>query len=341
MLSYQAHLWQLYLAYGIMMGLGMGMGGMLPMMTIINNWFVMKRSVALSVSMASMGLAGTVILPSLAKLINIIGWRNSYRMTAAVVFVLCVVIPALLIRNKPEELGQVTDGHAGEKSDSLKPKSSLYRNLYRTPVEFTAREALRTRVLWLLTAYGMLQFLLLGGLTTHQIAYLSDIGISLEKAAVAGGVMSAVMAISQLGVGFLGLRFRMQSLAIVSAAVGIMGFAILLYARSMPLVLSYNVMIGMGFGIQSIAMGNLIPDYFGRSEFPKIMGYTMPFVTILSSFGASIAGFVRDATGSFIPAFQIFLALMFVAFFCILFAKPPKHPSLESRIAQIESVKSV
>jgi MFS family permease len=81
-------------------------------------------------------------------------------------------------------------------------------------------------------------------------------------------------------------------------------------------------------------MGNLFPDYFGRSEFPKIMGYTMPFTTVVSSFGAPIAGFIREKTGHYNPAFQLFLVLSFVAFLCIFFAKPPVHPSLKNKTDQ-------
>jgi MFS family permease len=79
-------------------------------------------------------------------------------------------------------------------------------------------------------------------------------------------------------------------------------------------------------------MMNLLPDYFGRTQFPKIMGYTMPFNTFISSFGAPMAGYIRDITGSYVPAFRILLVLLVISFFCIFFAKPPVHPSLKSKL---------
>ena len=141
------------------------------------------------------------------------------------------------------------------------------------------------------------------------------------------------MGISQLGFGFLGLRFKMHSLAVVSMILGMVGFTILLFAKSVPLVLAYAVIYGISQGMGSIAMGNIFPDYFGRTEFPKIMGYTMPFNTFISSLGAPITGYIRDISGSYIPAFKLLLALLAVSFFCILFAKPPKHPSLKASTA--------
>ena len=110
MVSYQQHIWQLFIGYGVLIGLGMSLGGMLAMMTVINNWFIMKRPLALSVSMASMGFGGVVFNPLLMMLINSIGWRNTYLTIAAAACLFCVIIPALLLVNKPEDLGQVPDG---------------------------------------------------------------------------------------------------------------------------------------------------------------------------------------------------------------------------------------
>ncbi len=331
LLAYQRYLWQLYLGYGILVGLGMSIGGMLAMMTVINNWFVMKRPIALAIAMASMGFAGIVVSPSLMALIQSVGWRHAYFVIAGIVLIFSVVLPALFLKNKPEDLGQIPDGTSAPKAGGTQFQQGSYKNLYKTPVDFTAREAMRTPAMWLLIGFGTIQFLVMGGLTTHQIAFLFDLGISPAMAAVAAGILGAVMGASSLGIGFLGLKFRMQSLAIASVMIGIAGYTILLFAHSWNIVLAYNVMLGIGFGIQSIAMGNLLPDYFGRSEFPKIMGYSMPFTTVLASFGAPIAGYIRDATGSYIFWFQLSLALMAVALFFIVFAKPPMHPSLRRR----------
>ncbi len=332
LLAYQNHLWQLYLGVGVLLGLGVSIGGMLAMMTVINNWFIMKRPLALSISMASMGFSGVILNPSIMALIETIGWRNTYLILAAVAFIFCVVVPGLLLKNKPEDLGQVPDGPVASSQQKEESNKEIHKHLYKTPVDFTAKEALRTRALWLLVIYGALQFLVMLGVGTHIIAFQFDIGISAVTAGMVGGVFSAVMGISQLGIGFLGLRFKMQSLAVFAMAMAVIGICILVFAKSLPMMLAYSVIFGVGSGIQSIAMGNLFPDYFGRTEFPKIMGYTLPFNTFISSLGAPIAGYIRDTAGSYIPAFKIFLVMLIVSLLCIIFAKPPVHPSLkESR----------
>jgi MFS family permease len=329
LLAFQQYIWQLYLGIGVLLGLGVALGGMLAMQTVVNNWFIVKRPVALSISMASMGFSGVIVNPAMMSLIDRVGWRNTYLILAAIALVFCTIVPGLLLKNRPEELGQVPDGPVSSKRAEVKA-DGLPSNIYKTSVDFTAREALHTRTLWLLVCYGALQFFVMMGLLTHQISFLFDLGISATKAGMVGGIFSAMMGISQLGIGFLGLKFRMHSLAVASMIMGVIGFGILLFAHSLTLILAYAVIYGMSQGIQSVAMGNLFPDYFGRTEFPKIMGYTMPITTFVSSLGAPIVGYIRDVSGSYLPAFKVLLVLLAISFFCIVFAKPPKHPSLQT-----------
>lgn len=337
LLAFQNHIWELYLGIGVLLGLGVSIGGMLAMMTVVNNWFVVKRPAALSISMASMGFSGVIVNPSMMALIEAVGWRNTYLILAAVALVFCVIVPALLLKNKPEDIGQVPDGPVSAKPDMVKPGRSPYKHLYKTPVDFTAREALRTTTLWLLVAYGALRFFVAFGILAHIIAFQFDIGISATTAGMIQGVFSAVMGISQLGIGFIGLRVKMHTLIVIAAFLGVVGFSFLLFAHSVPLLLAYSIIYGTSAGIGSVAVGNLFPDYFGRTEFPKIMGYTMPFNTFISGFGAPFTGYIRDLTGSYIPAFRILFVILVLAFFCILFAKPPLHPSLKGKTGVAQS----
>ena len=47
LLYFHNQLWQLYLAYGLLVGVAARLGGTLPGMTVINDWFVKKRRLAL------------------------------------------------------------------------------------------------------------------------------------------------------------------------------------------------------------------------------------------------------------------------------------------------------
>ena len=329
LLAFQNHIWQLYLGMGVLLGLGVSFGGMLAMMTVINNWFIVKRPMALSISMASMGFSGIIVNPSMMALIEAVGWRNTYLILAALGLIFCVIVPALLLKNRPEDLGQVPDGPVSEKSGSLKQGGFVPKNLYKTPVDFTAGQALRTLTLWLIVIYSALRFFVMMGVGAHIIAFQGDIGISPVTAGWMGSIFAAAMGISQLGVGFLGLRVKMHTLIVGGMIIGLTGFSMLLFADSVPWMIAYSTLYGISSGIGSVAVGNLYPDYFGRTEFPKIMGYTMPVTTFISAFGVTFAGHMYDIRGSYIPAFKIMLGMLVVSGVSIILAKPPVHPSLK------------
>lgn len=331
LLSFQQQIWHLYIGHGIVLGLGIAIGGMLAMMTVTNNWFVMKRPMAMAVSMSSMGLGGVPLKLLLVKLIETIGWRDTYQLAAAAVVLLCVILPGLFLVNKPEDLGQVPDGPSTRKSQKVKEDGSPPPKVYKTPVDFTAKEALRTPTMWLLVGFAVVQFAVMQVIITHNYAFLLDIGFPGVQAALAAGILGPVNSTFALIVGFLALKYKMHSLAMISVLFAIVGFIIMMFTQSLGVAIFYNIILGMGFGIQMIAMGNLIPDYFGRTEFPKMMGFTMPFSTFIGAFLTPVAGYIHDATGSYILALQLSIAMLVLGLiFLILVRKPPVHPSLKT-----------
>ncbi len=334
LLYFHSQLWQLFLGYGLLVGVAAGLGGMLAGTTVINNWFVKKRGLALSIFLGSGGAAGIFMGRAIVWVIETYGWRNTTLIVSSMILLLAIILPAIFVRNKPEDLGQVPDGPESETGD--KRKKVPLKAAYRTPVDFTAKEAMRTRCLWLLVAYFCLNMLAMGAIMTHQIVYLSDIGISRAIAGTALGVMSGFMAFSQLSVGFIGKRFSMHAIAVGGEVLKIVGLVILIVTKSQPLVFVYMIVLGLGFGFAMAATMNIYPNYFGATHYPKIMGAVRLFWTFIGSAGAPLAGHVRDISGSYLPAFQGAVAVIVLGLVCLIFAKAPVHPSLrEAKSAEI------
>ena len=321
--SFHTQLWQLYLAYAVLFGLGGSLCGMLAMTTIVNNWFVKKRPLALSILLTAGGLGGLVMVSRIMAMINRFGWRNAYLLLAAMIFVLLVVLPSFLVVNKPEDLGQVPDGIQAEKKDSSPDK----QNLYGTPVDFTAAEAIRTPTFWHLTILATTFFIGIQGFMLHQVAFLLDINISSAVAATAYSLFVGVSAVGRLGMGFLGIRYPSRPLAIMAMLLLILGMAIILWAKTLPVILLYNVLIGLGLGGTYVAIMNLIPLYFGKTHYPQIVGFALPFSTVLGSLGSPVTGWIRDSTGSYQSAWELAIVILAIGLVSLILARPPVHPS--------------
>ncbi|MEJ2109283.1 MAG: MFS transporter [Acidobacteriota bacterium] len=322
----QTSLWQLFLGYGLLIGLGVGFGGLLASTTVINDWFVKKRAVALSVFLGSFGAGGSIIGPSMVALIENIGWRKTYLVLALLILIFSVVLPAVLIKNKPKDLGQVPDGpdESASAGKPIPPKAA-----YKTPVDFTNREAMRTRALWFLVIYFCFNMLAMQALMVHQYSYLKDeIGIPAIQASFALSLMSVVMTLTQFFVGMiLGSRFSMHSIAIASEVLKVIAMTMLVFTHTLPFVFVYMVVFGLGFGGAMVAVMNIFPNYFGTSDYPRIMGFTRMFWTFAGGAGAPLAGLVRDMTGSYLLAFQVAIFLIAAGLIFLIFAKAPVHPS--------------
>jgi MFS family permease len=239
-----------------------------------------------------------------------------------------IILPGLIIRNKPEDLGQIRDGAAvpdPEKTVSAEPT----QRLYITSVDFTLSEAIRTLSLWLILSAETLQLFAMSMLVTHQVAFLVDMGITAGMAATALGLLPGTSTIGRLGIGFLGLRYNMRPLAIGSFVVMTIGMALVLLTKSLPMVFAYVTIFGIGFGAFIVAITGLFSVYFGLTSYPKIVGFISPFA-IIGSAGAPLAGVIYDATGSYSLPFSIAVLALLVGLACIIFARPPRHPTLVS-----------
>ena len=334
LLYFHNQLWQLFLGYGLLVGVAAGLGGLLAGTTVINNWFVKKRGWALSFYLGLGGAVGIIMGRAIIWAIETYGWRNAALIASCMILLLAVILPAVFIRNKPEDLDQVPDGPASKVED--KRKRVPYKPTYRTPVDFTAKEAMRTRCLWLLVAYFCLNMLAMGAIMTHQIVYLSDIGISKAVAGTALGVMSGFMAFSQLSVGFVGRRLSMLTIAILGEVLKLAGLVVMIRTDSQPFVFLYMIILGLGFGFAMAATMNIYPNYFGATHYPKIMGNVRLFWTFIGSAGAPFAGHIRDVYGTYLPAFETAIAVTALGLICLFFAKAPVHPSLkEPRTSEV------
>jgi MFS family permease len=329
LLFFHNHLWELFLGYGLLVGLASGFGGLLASTTVLNNWFIKKRSFALGVFLGAGGLGGIFMGPAMMQLIDTRGWRFTYLAMSCMVLLFAIILPGFLIKNRPEELGQVPDGPDRGQNNSNQTASTR-RAGYKTPVDFTAREAMQTRTLWLLIAYFSMNMLAMGALMTHQVAYLLDIGISASLAAIAVSVMTAVMAFAQFATGYLGMRFTMLSIAVSGEISKLIGVAILVSTQELSVIFVAMVFLGIGFGAAFVATMNIFPNYFGLSNYPKIMGNARVFWTFIGGAGAPLAGLVRERTESYLPAFYAAIGILAIGLMCLAFAKPPLHPSLKN-----------
>ncbi len=291
---------------------------------VVSRWFIRLRGRTNGILSLSHSL-GMVLFPLIASVVIAhSGWRDAWFVLGVVVFVVALLPVALLLSERPEDMGLLPDGdnRAASTDDSAAGKTTLTADV---EVNWTSKAAMRTPTLWLIAISTGLLFLMHAGVNTHSAAFFRDQGLS----AVVAGVGISLNAIS-LGLGSLvwgriveraSPRFVMASVALVMAA------GSLLFASTDTALeaLAYSALFGFGLGGMLTVPPVAYADYFGRTSLGTIRGVTEPFTTFGQAVGVMIPGLVFDYTadGSYIPFFIAAGAVGIIAATISLFATRP------------------
>jgi MFS family permease len=322
-MSLVKEVWHVYLFYSLA-GIGGGLGGYIPVVTIANNWFKKKRPLAMGITAAATGVGGFIFPPLATMLISSLRWQMSWLVLAGVALILASLVGGLImVRNRPEDMGQSPDGISAE------PSTPAGMTDHPSPADegtggWLTGQALRQPVTWLITIIGMCNLLTLGTLVGHQVAHVQDLGFSPTTASLTLSTVSVFSIIGSLVFGPLALRFNLRYLASAAFVLQLIALIILLTTRQLPLIYIYAVLWGSGSGILLTVVPTMIGEYYGRTYFAKITG-VISAVTIATEAAAPvIAGLIYDATSTYTTAFAILAAFSLVGLVCALFAHPPK-----------------
>jgi len=304
----------------------------MPLDVAIANWFVRKRGTAMSIRQVFSGLSGVIGLPVIAFLIVQYGWRTACLSGGLFMWVVGLPLVYFFIRAKrPEYYGLLPDGAAMESGESQDAVEAGKRYAAEAgEVEFTTKQAMSTYAFWLLIAAYMFHGALMPVMNIHLIPFLTDRGMDpLRAAATMSIFISASVPARFLG-GFIVDRVTTSSIRFVMAgafllqAVGVVLF--LLNQQSMLSLYAFFILYGLGMGAVMPMTPVIRARYFGRASFGSIAGISRAMNMPVGVVGPVAAGWIYDATGSYIMAFILFAILLGVSGLIMVATVPPKPP---------------
>jgi len=96
----RGHLALLYLTYGVLGGIGLGLGYIVPVATLIK-WFPDKRGMITGIAVAGFGAGALITAPVAQHLISTVGLSQTFT-TLGLIYFIAVSASALLMRNPPD-----------------------------------------------------------------------------------------------------------------------------------------------------------------------------------------------------------------------------------------------
>jgi len=317
----QVHsIWQFYLAF-IVITLGSGLGGWLAIISMINNWFVRMRSMAMATSMSGIHLGG-LLVPVLAWGLDVYGFR--WTTFGISVFLFLLVVPVYkALQNTPEDKGLLPDGDP-PKPLIMQPDDHQKVDQVDDESDFTVKQALRTKAFWILTIVHLSSSISIISLALHLVPKLTDMGMSLSGAGIIVLIYTLFALPTQFIAGYLADRLPKPQLIFIFISLQAIAILIIAVASNMMLALVFAVLYGIGFGGRIPLLTAIRGEYFGRKAFATIMGISQMPNNIGMIFAPLFAGFMFDITGTYLVPFGIFGILNLLGGFLMLTVKKPK-----------------
>ena len=292
--------WQLYLLWGVVVGLGTGCMASVLAATVANRWFLQRRGLVLGALTAAGATGQLVFLPVLGWLAQTSGWRLS-AITVAVAALAVVPVVALFLRSRPADLGLRAYG-ATEADATPVTTGSPIVNAFRG-----LRLGVRSRDFWLLGG----SFFICGASTngligTHLIPASMDHGMAEVTAASLLAVIGVFDVIGTLASGYLTDRFDSRWLLFFYYGLRGLSLLVLPYAFGSPqfALILFIVFYGLDWVATVPPTVQLARKVFGAKDFAIVYGWIFAAHQLGAASIAFAAGAVRTVFGDYQIAFM-------------------------------------
>ncbi len=300
--------WQLYLLWGVVVGLGTGSIASVLAATVANRWFVKRRGLVIGALTAAGATGQLIFLPALGYLAQDTGWRY-VSITVACAALAVAPLLAIFLRNRPADVGLRAYG-ATEADTTPKSTGSPIANAFRG-----LRMGVRSRDFWLLGG----SFFICGASTngligTHLIPASMDHGMAEVTAASLLATIGVFDVIGTLASGYLTDRF--DSRWLLFFYYGLRGLSLLLlpYVLGTPnfALILFIVFYGLDWVATVPPTVQLARKVFGAQNFAIIYGW----IFASHQLGAAAVAFAAGAVRTYFGDYQF--AFMFSGLLCLI-----------------------
>jgi len=309
--SYSANsLYWLYFSYGIVGGIGLGFGYIVPIAVLVK-WFPDKRGLITGVAVGGFGAGALVTAPVATRLIGSVGVLHTFAYLGIGYFVV-LMITALFMQNPPP----------GYAPPGWKPSETLVKQ--RVVEDYTLGRALGTWQWWALWLALFLN-------TTAGISVISQESPMFQEIAK----VTAVVAAGMVGIASIGNAVGRVFWAWVSDGITRRWTFVLMYLcqvglfwvmpnigeATMLTVLTFIILMcyGGGFG----TMPAFATDYFGARNIGPIYGLMLTAWGFASAFGPLLIAHLRQTGTSFAHGLHVIAVIMLVSIVVPVLLRPP------------------
>jgi len=313
--SFSAHrLWWLYLSYGLIGGIGLGFGYIVPVAVLVK-WFPDRRGLITGVAVGGFGAGALITAPVATSLIQSVGVLTTFAYLG-ISYLVVTVAGGLFMQNPPE----------GWHPEGWTPTASETKQ--RARHDYSLREALQTwqwYALWLLLFLNT--FAGISIISQEAPIFQELIGVSAVVAASMVGIASIGNAVGRVFWAWVSdlISRRTTFLVMFLMQVALFWFLPSIAAVALMTILTFLILMcyGGGFG----TMPAFAADYFGSKNVGPIYGLMLTAWGFASAVGPLLIAYMRETTGSYPGALHIIALVMAISAVLPILVSPPEKAS--------------
>jgi OFA family oxalate/formate antiporter-like MFS transporter len=304
-------LWWLYLSYGLIGGIGLGFGYIVPVAVLVK-WFPDKRGLITGIAVGGFGAGALVTAPVATRLIQSVGVLQTFAYLG-IAYLVVTMATGSLMKNPPD----------GWKPAGWSPSATQAKQ--RAAKDYSLGDALKTWQWWAL-------WLLLFLNTSAGISLISQespmfqeiVKVSAIVAAGMVGVVSIGNAVGRIFWAWTSDALTRRWTFVVMFLVQVGLFWMLPGVASVPVLTTVSFIILMCYGGGFGTMPAFTADYFGSKNVGPIYGLMLTAWGSASAFGPLLIANLRQASGSYVSGLHMIAGIMAVSVLLPILVSPPK-----------------
>jgi OFA family oxalate/formate antiporter-like MFS transporter len=309
-------LWWLYLSYGLIGGIGLGFGYIVPVAVLVK-WFPDRRGLITGIAVGGFGAGALITAPVATRLIESVGVLKTFEYLG-IAYLVVTVFAGYFMQNPPADWKPVGWSPAATQGGQ------------RSTRDYTLGEALKAWQWWVL-------WLLLFINTSAGISIISQESPMFQELAH----VSALAAASMVGIASIGNAFgrvfwawlsdlitrRMTFFSMFVVQVALFWFYPDFHSAAVLGTVTFVILMcyGGGFG----TMPAFTADYFGPKNVGPIYGLMLTAWSFASVFGPLLTARMRELSHAYSGALHVIALVLAVSVILPLVIRPPERAALQ------------
>ncbi len=310
--SFSAYkLWWLYLSYGVIGGVGLGFGYIVPIAVLVK-WFPDRRGLITGIAVGGFGAGALVTAPVASRLIQSVGVLPTFAYLG-IAYLAVTVSTGSFMQNPPD----------GWKPEGWVP--SAIQTAQRATKDYKLGDALKTWQWWALWSLLFLN-------TSAGISLISQESPMFQEIAKASVIVAAGMVgIASIGngVGRIfwawisdGITRRWTFVVMFVIQVGLFWMLPGITSIALLTVVSFIILMCYGGGFGTLPA--FAADYFGSKNVGPIYGLMLTAWGCASAFGPLLIAHLRQASGSYVSGLHVIAGIMAASILLPILVSPPR-----------------